>query len=238
MKLRHALSTAAAALLIAVPVASAHITLKSDNTSAGGYAYANFTVPHGCEGSSTTKVELKVPDGITSFVPQRSPLWDVKVTTKKPDGDLKNAHGEAITEVPDTVTWTYSTPLPNAQLDQLGASIALPTEEGQLNFPLVQTCEKGSTSWTEIQAEGGDEPEHPAPSLMITAASDGGHGDAADKDEEHAAGSDSGSENVSSKDVDNLQDDVDQARMIAIIGIVIGALGLLFGLFGMGRRKR
>jgi uncharacterized protein YcnI len=235
MKFRHALTAAAAALLIAVPAANAHITMKSDNTSAGGYAYVTFHVPHGCEESPTTKVELQLPEGVTSFVPERSPFWKVDVATKQPSDDMKSQDGKAITEVPDVVTWTAITPLPHDQLDVLGASVKLPDTEGQVNFPLVQTCAKGSPSWTEIQADGADEPEHPAPSLTLTAGGEDDHHMA--KADDDAADDSDGDAAASSSKVKDLQDDVDQARTFAIVGIALGAIGLLFGLIAVRRRK-
>ena len=35
-------------------------------------------------------------------------------------------------------------------------------------FPIVQTCAVGETAWIEIPAEGGAEPDHPAPAVLVT----------------------------------------------------------------------
>ena len=44
-----------------------------------------------------------------------------------------------------------------------------PAEAGEIRFPVIQTCEQGELAWIEIPAEGAAEPEHPAPTLKITA---------------------------------------------------------------------
>lgn len=237
MKFRHAIAATAFAALVAAPMASAHISAKATSLEAGSYSYVTFSVGHGCEGSPTTMIELQVPDGVTSFTPERSPFWDAKVTMKKPAEKMTSAHGEEITEVPDTVTWTAKTPLPDKQLDVLGASIKLPESEGQLDFPIVQTCEKGSTEWTEVASEGEEEPEHPAPNLQLTAGTGDAHGGGGDAKAEGDESATAGDVAEHDEAMDDIQEDVDTARTWAIVGIAIGALGLLFGLIGMRRRK-
>lgn len=236
MKIRTTL-IAAATLLVAAPVAGAHVGVKTDSTAAGGYATLTFAVPHGCDGAATDKLVLQIPDGVTSFTPGRTAFWTPKLTMKTLDEPITSSHGEKITEVPDVVTWTATTPLPEGQLDQIPASVKFPEEEGQLNFPLVQECVgDAETAWTQIAAEGGEEPEHPAPSVTLTAATGDAHGGG----DEHEAADDSSKDDDShsAADMKSLEDDVDTARTTAYIGIGIGALGLLFGLVGMRRRKR
>ena len=56
-------------------------------------------------------------------------------------------------------------------------------------FPTIQTCEKGSTAWTEVAADGGteDDLEHPAPSFVVTAATGSGGVDGTHTDDGHDA---------------------------------------------------
>lgn len=238
MKLRTTLATAAAALLVAAPVASAHVTIKSDSDEAGGYATVTLNVPHGCDGAATDRLVLQIPDGVTSFTPGRTAFWTPKLTMKTLDEPITSAHGEKITEVPDTVTWTATTPLPDGQLDQISSSIKFPDEPGQVNFPLVQECVgDAETAWTQIVPEGGEEPESPAPFVTLVAGSGDEHG-APSAGDEHGDDAKASDEGHSSKDMQALEDDVDMARTIAYVGIGIGALGLLIGLVGITRHKR
>lgn len=236
MKFRTLIASAtAAAALIIVPSAIAHVTVSATNLEAGGYSTLTIAVPHGCEGAATTKLELKLAEGTTSFTPGRTAFWTGKVTTKKLDEPITNAHGEEITEVPETVTYTASKPLPDGQLDLISNSIKLPDTEGDAYFPIIQTCEGGkSTSWTQIPEEGGEEPEHPAGELTLVAASGDEHGDGEAAEKVHDA-ADAASDH--DDEMGDLQDDVDNARILAIVGIVLGALGLLFGLVGIRRKK-
>jgi len=44
----------------------------------------------------------------------------------------------------------------------------VPAAAGTIYFPIVQTCAVGETAWIEIPAEGGAEPDHPAPAVLVT----------------------------------------------------------------------
>lgn len=237
MKFRHTLTATAAALLVAAPAASAHVTVSTDNTTAGGYAIVAFNVPHGCEGSPTTKIEVQLPEGTQEFKPEISPLWDAKVTSKQAPDGTKAEDGDAITELPSVATWTFKQPVPDANLVLLRATMNLPKSAGQVNFPVVQTCSKGSVSWTEIQKAGADEPEHPAPSFMVTEGSgDDGHSSMTSEASEDSSSTMKG-DAASTKQVDDAKDDADQAKTFGIVGIALGAVGLLFGLIGLRRRR-
>lgn len=227
--------------LVTATAASAHVTVSTDNPTAGGYALLTIKVPHGCEGAPTNRLEVKFPDGVTSFAPERNPFWTAKVNLKQLDEPIDGGHGEKITESIDTVVYTAKTPLPDGELDLLPASIKFPDTEGPLYFPIVQTCVGGGTApWNQIPEEGGDEPESPAPSVTLVKATEGGHGDAAAaKDtEKHGDTDSSAAATLTQADHDDLADDVDSARTLGIGGIVIGALGLLFGLVGFRRGRK
>lgn len=56
-----ALSLTTGLLVAGSSVASAHVNVKPDTTAAGAHALLTFGVPHGCEGSSTTRVSIQIP---------------------------------------------------------------------------------------------------------------------------------------------------------------------------------
>lgn len=165
-------------LVVSATTAQAHVTLSATSTAAGSYTILTLSVPHGCDGSATTRVAVQVPESIVRVTPTRNPLYTVAVTKKKLAQPITDSHGNQITERDDTVVYTAKTPLPDGQRDAFELSVQLPDQPGAtLAFPAVQTCEKGETAWTEVATAGqdADSLEHPAPSLTITAAVGDGH---------------------------------------------------------------
>ena len=70
-------ATAAIALSLVSP-ASAHVSATVSDASAGAFTVATFSVPHGCEESPTTKIEIQVPESVLSVTPTRNPFYDVE----------------------------------------------------------------------------------------------------------------------------------------------------------------
>lgn len=71
----------ASTLLFLSISSTAHVTLEPSSAPAGEYAKLVFRVPHGCEGSATVKITVKLPEGVLSVKPQVHPGW--KISTKK-----------------------------------------------------------------------------------------------------------------------------------------------------------
>jgi uncharacterized protein YcnI len=216
MTKRHLAATAglatATVLLLAAP-ASAHISPTIDSAPAGSYTTFSLQVPHGCGEAGTTKLEVQIPESILSVTPQVVPGWTISRTTEQLAKPLDDGEGGKITDRTSVITWTGG-PLAHDQLELFGLSVKMPDTAGKaVSFPTIQTCEDGSrTDWIEPTVEGQDEPEHPAPTIQLTKAAGGDHGDA-----EEAATTSSG------------DDDSDSATPLAIAGIVVGALGLAVG---------
>lgn len=232
-RLGAAATTLGAVALLASP-AAAHVSATPSVANAGAYTVLTMSVPHGCDGSPTTRVEIRIPEQILSVTPTRSPFYDVAVDIEKLDEPVTDVHGNEVTERVGTVTYTATTPLPDGQRDTLELSFQVPDVPGEmLAFPTVQTCEKGSTGWVEIPEEGQDshELEAPAPMFEVLPAAEehGGHGadesaETSDSDGEaaatEAAASDEGTSGV------------------AWAGLVLGALGLGAGGTALLRSRR
>ncbi|MGG5172668.1 YcnI family protein [Pseudarthrobacter sp. J1738] len=178
---RRAMNTGAAVtastavlLLAGVTAASAHVGVTPDKTEANSYALLTFAVPHGCEGSPTTKVTITLPEQIDQVTPTVNPNWTVAKVTEKLAQPKKLATRNSITERTSKVVYTAKTPLPDGYRDTLVLSLKVPDAAGTtLIFPTLQNCEKGQTDWSQVAKEGQD-PETldaPAPSFEITAAS-------------------------------------------------------------------
>jgi uncharacterized protein YcnI len=212
---RIAAIAATAAALAVVPPAFAHVTVSPSEAAADGYALLTFTVPHGCEGSPTTSIAVKIPEGINAATPEAVPGWTVAKRMQKLDPPAPDGHGGTIPERVDTVTWSGG-PLPDGELTQFGLSVRLPAAAGEtLAFPVVQTCVKGATGWVETAADGEDPEslEHPAPLVALTAAD---------------AAADAGSGPSSGR--------VDAALGLGAGGLALGVIAL--GVALAGRRKR
>jgi uncharacterized protein YcnI len=166
-------ASAAGLVALAAAPASAHVTISPSTTAAGAYAVLTVSVPHGCDGSATTRIAIKMPDAINAVTPTRNPLWSVEKVVQTLDEPVTDAHGNQVTERVDQVVYTARTPLPDGQRDAFELSLQLPEEEGDtLAFPIVQSCEEGETGWTEEAADGQDPEglEHPAPLVTVTSA--------------------------------------------------------------------
>ncbi|HET9996158.1 MAG TPA: YcnI family protein [Nocardioides sp.] len=230
---------AAAAALVALVAwaapASAHVTITPSTTAAGAFAVLEVSVGHGCDGSPTTEITIRMPPEITSVTPARNALWDVEKEIETLDPPAADAHGNEIDERVASVTYTARTPLPDGYRDTFGLAVQLPEDEGAtLVFPTVQTCEEGESAWIEVPADGqdADELELPAPSFVITAAGETAHGTATEEaSTEHDDGDDQG---------DDAGDDAgDDVGAWTIAALVLGVLGVVLGGAALaGQRRR
>jgi periplasmic copper chaperone A len=161
---------ATAVLIGLASPALAHITARPDSSAAGSYFNTAFTVPHGCDGSATVALRIKIPEGVTAVKPQMKPGWVVTIKTRKLDPPVKAEHGQTISETVDEVDWRGG-PLPNTLYDTFGMIMKLPDAPGQtLYFPVVQECEQGNRHWIEIPATGQrwNDLREPAPFVRLT----------------------------------------------------------------------
>jgi uncharacterized protein YcnI len=177
---RGAATIAAAAGLVALSAttAAAHVSVSPNSSAAGGFSVLTLSVSHGCDGSPTTRLDMKVPDGINAVTPTVTDGWTVRKVMTTLDTPITDSHGSTITERVSEVVYTAKTPLPDGYRAAFELSMQLPDKAGEtLAFPTVQTCERGEAAWIEIPNEGqtGDDLEAAAPAFAITAAAAGEH---------------------------------------------------------------
>ncbi|SCF64176.1 YcnI family protein [Streptomyces sp. Ncost-T10-10d] len=228
---------AASTVLILAGTASAHVSVQPQGEAAkGGYATVNFKVPNERDNASTTKVEVNFPTDhpLASVMPQAVPGWDIEVTKSKLAKPLE-MHGQKINEAVSKVTWTAKGDkdergIRPGDFQQFPLSIGqLPEDADQLVFKAIQTYDnKEVVRWIEEQKDGADEPESPAPVLKLTAATADEHGAAAGATAKAADKQTTAASDESTSDT--------TARVLGIVGIVIGAAGVAFG-FLAGRRR-
>lgn len=224
--------------------ASAHVTVTPSDTGAGAYTVLTFAVGHGCDGSPTTGITISVPEGINAVTPTRNDYYDVTKQTEKLTPPVTDAHGNELTERVGTVTYTARTALPDGFRDTFELSVQIPedAEGSDLTFPVIQTCEKGETAWTQVPAAGQseDDLESPAPGFEVTAAGAGGHGDEAADPEEGAddAAAVSAETTPASASTEEAAASDDDGNGLAIAGLVAGIGGLALGGAALARSRR
>lgn len=215
--------------------ASAHVSGTPSETAAGSFTVLTLSVPHGCEGSPTTRIEIQVPETVLSVTPTRNPFYDLEATVVELDEPVTDAHGNEVTERTGSIVYTAKQPLPEGQRDTFELSFQVPDAAGELlAFPTIQTCERGETGWVEIPSEGQDpeELESPAPAFEITeAAAEDEHG------AEDAGASSTGSTSESTAG-ETQEASSGDAGMLGWAGLVLGALGLLAGGTALARSRK
>lgn len=223
-----------AVLLAAVP-AFAHVTVQPDTAAKGSYSTIAFKVPDEEDNASTIKLEVSLPTDhpIASVSLQPVPGWTAKVTTTKLTTPLKTDDG-TVTSAVSRITWTGGKIEPG-QFQQFPVSFGpLPDDVGSLSFKALQTYSDGNiVRWIEIPQAGQPEPQNPAPTLKLTAAASEGAAPAATGTSAAAPASDSQSGQVAASSSDSSDG---TARALGIAGIVVGVIGVGFGVLA-GRRR-
>ncbi|QXE35876.1 YcnI family protein [Streptomyces sp. GMY02] len=233
---------AATALLLLAGPASAHVSVQPQGEAAkGGYATINFKVPNERDDASTVKVEVNFPTDhpLASVSPQAVPGWKIDVTKSKLAKPLE-MHGNTITEAVSKVTWTAAgSKIAPGYFQQFPLSVGqLPEDADQLVFKAIQTYDnKEVVRWIEEPKEGAAEPENPAPVLKLSAAGDDEHGGAADKHAAEPAAAQVGAKAADTATGTASADSSDTtARVLGIVGIVVGVAGVAYGVLA-GRRR-
>jgi uncharacterized protein len=204
----------------------------------GSYSTVAFKVPNEDDSASTVKIEVSLPTDhpISSVSTQPVAGWTAKITKARLKTPLKTDDG-TVNEAVTKITWSGGEIKPG-EFQQFPVSLGpLPDDTGSLVFKALQTYDnKEVVRWIEQQQDGQAEPEHPAPTLVLTAASDDEDGDHHSSDS-GAAGASPGAEHTDTEAVAAVSDSSDPtARVLAVVGIVVGVLGVGFGVLA-GRRR-
>lgn len=163
--------------LVAILLASgtfpafAHVTLEKTSSAAGSGYKAIFRVGHGCDGSPTVTLKVRIPEGVIAAKPMPKAGWTlaaVKGAYEKP----YNYYGRQMGEGAREITWTGN--LPDDQYDEFVINAYVPKETAPgtaFYFPVEQICEKGAHNWIGIPAAGQDSHalKEPAPFIRIAA---------------------------------------------------------------------
>lgn len=115
-------------MLLALPVLG-HVTVSTDNPSAGGFAVYTVRVPNESETGSTTRIEVQIPERLEASRYQPTPGWNMSID----DGVLVIEGGS----------------IGPGQFEEFRFQARNPEESGDLVFPAIQTYDDGEVvNWT------------------------------------------------------------------------------------------
>jgi periplasmic copper chaperone A len=177
LALRTLAAAGAACLVLVAAPGWAHVTVDPGTATQGGYTALSFRVPNETDSTSTTKVQLFLPQDhpLASVSVRPHPGWHAKVVTKKLATPLSTDGGE-VTEGVYSITWTpdhRQDALKPGEYDEFDISAGPFPKVSSLTFKVLQTYSDGTVvRWIDPPApEGQPEPEHPAPVLTLVPAS-------------------------------------------------------------------
>jgi uncharacterized protein YcnI len=225
------ISTAIVLLAGALP-AWAHVTLSPSEAPKGSDAVLTFNVPNEMDNATTTKLVVNFPidHPIADVLVEPVAGWTSSVQTTHVATPIHTDSGD-VTDAVKNVTWTATNGgVPKGGFQQFSVSVGLPSDGESLEFDAFQTYSNGQTvAWNQQTPENGPEPDNPAPVLKLTAGEDSGTTPATNGS---TRGTATATSNVKKSDVDS-------AKTIGIIALIIAIVGLLAAIAGfvVGRRR-
>ncbi len=155
-------SVLVAAMAGASTMAAAHVGFTKRQAPLASTIDSILRVPHGCNGSPTLRLRMRVPKAVTGVRPQPKEGWTI---TQTGEGAARE------------VAWSGALPAKQTGSFALTMDIDASVKAGEvLYFPLVQECEKGVSRWIDVKGrpsadapddENHDESTSPAPSIRF-----------------------------------------------------------------------
>jgi uncharacterized protein YcnI len=226
---RFAIAFAAAgfALVAAAGPAWAHVEVEPNSAPKGSDQVLAFVVPNEEENATTTKVVVQFPRDHPIGEAQVEAIagWTAVVTPFKLTKPIETDDG-TFNEAVDKVTWTASgAGIPVDGFQEFRVSVGLPDDADSLTFPTIQTYSDGTTvNWIQETPAGGPEPDDPAPVLTLTEGGESGH---TTPTTAAAHTTDTASKS-----------DVDSAKTLGTVGIVIAVVALAVGIGALVSRRK
>jgi periplasmic copper chaperone A len=216
---RTTIALALGAALLLPAAAQAHVTVQPNTAPAGGFVRLDVRVPNERDDAATTRVQLQLPDGFAEASYEPVPGWTVKVRKAKLAQPVKTDDGE-VTEGVKDITWTSKQGIPPGAFQDFGLSVQVPGKAGDtLTFKALQTYSNGEVvRWI---GDGGS--DNPAPTVAVSQGTE----------EAHAAPAATATPGPTSSG-----DDGGRSDTLAIVALVVGALGLAAGAAALVTTRR
>jgi uncharacterized protein YcnI len=200
----------AAALLAGTGQAWAHVVAEPSSAAQGSYAVVSFRTPNEEDSAATVRLQVTLPaeHPIASVSVEPVPGWTATVDKTTLAHPLRTDDGE-VGQAVSTLTWSGGQIAPG-QFQEFRVSLGpLPRDTDRLVFKAVQTYSNGDVvRWIDVPGPGDPEPEHPAPVLRLTPATEPG-----------------------------ATDSPDPALWLGVAGVVLGLAGVLLGGLALRRRS-
>ena len=163
-----------ALLMLAPATADAHVRVSADSTTPGSFSALTFRVPNESDTAGTVGLTVQLPQDTPFLYVSSKPVpgWRVS-TVEAPLPKPVVSYGTTLTKAVRTVTWTAEkgTEIRPGEYQEFSLSVGpLPTAPGTVLLPADQTYSDGTVvKWDQPTPAGGEEPEHPAPQLVVAA---------------------------------------------------------------------
>lgn len=253
MKAGSVVAVSVVTLVVGAGTALAHVTVSSPTATQGGYGVLVFRVPTESDTASTVGLKIQLPtDTPMAYVGvQPKAGWNYNVVRSTLPTPIQTDDGpvtEAVTEVDWTATAAGIAP---GEFDQFQLFVGPFPETPTVMFKAIQHySDNTDVAWIEVPAAGSAEPAHPAPTLTLLAAAAATTADSTTAQVSASTGSGSsaasapGGVTVSATTTEAAAGDtpskgsVTVAIVLAVIGLVLGAVGVAFGLASRRSRAR
>ena len=225
-------ATATAAVALTALPALAHVTVSSPGATQGGFGVLTFRMPNEMGNANATELKVQLPPeqplGSVSVKPQ--PGWSYTVTRAKLPRPITDDDGNQVSDYLSVVDWRATAGgIKPGEYAEFQLSVGPLPKAGSMTFKAIQAYSDGQVvSWIEEPAAGSsEEPEHPAPTLRLAAAS----GPAAE-----SAAPAAGAPAAAGSGDDASKGSVTGAYVVGGVGLLAGLTAL--GLAVTGRRRR
>lgn len=157
------------ALALSSTSALAHASLEVQQAAQNSTYKAVMRIAHGCQGETTLKVRIQIPEGVIAVKPMPKANWSLETVTGAYESEYEY-YGSTLTEGVKEIVWTGE--LLDHHFDEFifrGKLTDKLAAGSTVYFPTIQECANGTNRWIEIPAEGQDphELDGPAPGLEI-----------------------------------------------------------------------
>ena len=154
-------------------VAHAHVSVQPASVPGGDFSVIAFRVPNESDSARTAPVKVLLPKNrpIGEVQTTATPGWTVTTKTRTLAQPIE-VEGEKLDSVVSQVTWRATgSGIRPGQFQDFDLGLGTLPASGKLVFNAVQTYSDGTTvNWNEVSADESVEPEHPAPTLILTPA--------------------------------------------------------------------
>ena len=222
-------------MLLLPAAADAHVTVQPETAPSGGFARLNIVVPNERSDEGTVRVDVQLPPGVISASYEPVPGWSVRLRREKLATPVQTEDGFEVDEQISQITWRgrgAQGVIPPGAFQEFGVQVKLPTGEvgDELTFKALQTYAGGEV----VRWIGPADSDEPAP----TDHADGGRGERRARRPERRRSRRRGARAVGAPATAAQSDDDGGSDGLAVVALVVGALGLLVGIAGLLAARR